>query len=238
MRAEIRNYFKPFPGKAVWLIVGGIPLIAAYGAGLLLIGIGIWWLAAWSKRPTDAQMDAWLDEDLRMLHPRVLAKTGTDPSELVAEPVMVTGPKLWENAYAHRGFKRGKDNVLRFTPVSVTVINFTAHQLIVYACVLDLTTGNPLNENTDEYFYRDVVSVSTKTKSFSVPMRDGTILQIDAAEMFQLTTSGGTSVEVLLRAPKIIQMMGGNGDIPTTRADKAIQSVRKMLREKKSALVA
>lgn len=151
---------------------------------------------------------------------------------------MVTGPRLWNIANAYPAFRKGKDNLFRFTPVNVTVINFTEHQLITYSCALDLTTGAALNENTDEYFYRDIVSVSTKTKSYNAQMRDGSTLQIDDAEMFQLTTSGGTSVEVLLRAPKVIQMMGGNGDIPTTRAEQAIQSVRKMLREKKSSRAA
>lgn len=238
MREQIKKYFKPFPKWAVWMIGIGIPSLALQGLGLLLIGVGIWGLVAWSKRPTDAQMDAWLDEDLRMLPPKALSKTGTDPSDLVAEPVMITGPRLSDIANAHLAFRKGKDNIFRFTPVNITVINFTANQLIVYSCALDLTTGNALNESTDEYFYKDVVSVATKTKSYSVQMQDGRTEQIDAAEMFQLTTSGGTSVEVLLRAPKVIQMMGGDGDIPTTRAEKAIQSVRKMLREKKTALVA
>jgi hypothetical protein len=45
--------------------------------------------------------------------------------------------------------------------------------------------------------------------------------------------SGGTHIDVVLRAPELIKQMGG-GEIPTTRAEKAIQTVRKMLREKKS----
>lgn len=238
IRGQIKRYFKPFPKWAVWFIGIGLPLIAAHGLGLLPIGVGVWALVAWIGRPSDAQMDAWLEQDLRALHPKALAKTGTDASDLVAEPVMVTGPRLSNLANAQLAFKKGKDNVVRFTPVNVTVINFTAHQLIIYGCALDLTTGNALNESTDEYFYNDVVSVSTKTKSLSVQMQGGKLLQLDAAETFQLTTSGGTSVEVFLRDPKIIQELVGDGEIPTTRAEKAIQSVRKMLREKKSALVA
>ena len=57
------------------------------------------------------------------------------------------------------------------------------------------------------------------------------ILQLNAAEMFTLTTSGGTSIEVLLRDPTLIQKIGG--EMPTTKADKAIQSIRTMLRDKK-----
>lgn len=58
------------------------------------------------------------------------------------------------------------------------------------------------------------------------------MVQMNSAETFELTTSGGTSVEVVLRDPGLIKRMGG-GDIPTTRAEKAIQTMRKMLREKK-----
>jgi hypothetical protein len=192
----------------------------------------------WNKKPDDAQMDAWLDEELKVLHGKALSKTGTDSSELVGEPVMVTGPRFWNVAGAKVAFKKGKDNVLRFTPVGVTVLNFTPNQLIAYSAALDLTTGNTLNESTDEYFYRDVVSVSTKTKSMTVQV-SGTDalkggLQLNAAETFELTTSGGTSIEVVLRDPSLIEKMGG-GEIPTTRAEKAIQTVRKMLREKKGA---
>jgi hypothetical protein len=238
MREQIKNYFKPFPKWTIWMIVCGLPLLPLKGLGLLLIGIGVVGLVASIKRPTDSQMDAWLDQDLAMLHSKALSKTGTDRSELVADHVMVIGPRVRNVANAQVAFMKGKDKVIRFTPVDVTVINFTANQLVVYGCALDLTTGNALNERTDEYFYRDVVSVSTSTKSLSVQMQDGKTLQLDAAEMFVLTTSGGTSVEVFLRDPKIIQMFGGDGQIPTTMTEKAIHSVRKMLREKKGSLAA
>lgn len=191
-----------------------------------------------SRRPRSRAGPARLrPRERQLLLGRSLSKTGTDPSELIAEPVIVTEPRPEDIAHAQRASRRGKDNVLRFTPINVTVLNFTAHQLVIYSCVLDVLTGNALNEGTDEYFYGDVVSVSTKTKNYGTVTRGGKTIQIDAAEMFQLTTSGGISIEVFLRAPTIIQLMG-HGEIPTTRAEAAIQAVRKMLREKKAALVA
>ena len=45
---------------------------------------------------------------------------------------------------------------------------------------------------------------------------------------------GGTSIEVILRDPGLVSRMGG-GEMPTTRAEKAIQAVRKMVRESKGA---
>ena len=74
--------------------------------------------------------------------------------------------------------------------------------------------------------------MATKTESKSYSSEKFGTIQLNAAETFVLTTSGGTSVETVLKDPKLIEMMGG-GDIPTTEAERAIQVVRKMLREKK-----
>jgi hypothetical protein len=244
-RRMIRSYFKKFPTWAIiFIIIGGISLLIGFNGsggalmfGLLFGGLGAFGVYSYSQgKPTGQQMDQWLEEDLKILTTKALAKTGTDEGELVSESVQVTGPRFWDVAGAPVLFKKGNDNSLRFTPVGVSVICFTQNQLLGYTCALDLTTGKALSESTDEYFYRDVVSVATKTesKTVQVPQQLGGTLQMNSAESFTLTTSGGTYMSVLLRDPTLIQRMGG-GEIPTTRAEKAIQTVRKMLREKKSA---
>jgi hypothetical protein len=96
-----------------------------------------------------------------------------------------------------------------------------------------MTTGYVTREATHEYFYRDVVSVQTKTESLSVVWRKQAI-QLQTAETFTLTTSGGTAIHVVLGDVKLAQLMGG-GELPTTEAEQAIQAVRTMLREKKKA---
>jgi hypothetical protein len=238
-RSAVKKYFKTFPKWAVWMIIIGIPLLLAFGLGLLFIGLGIWGLVSYFQRPGDAQIDAWIEDDLKKLQQQALNKTGTDPSVLMQkEPVVVTGLRFGDlPSSTFWAFRTGKDKIFRFTPMDVTVINFTADQLLVYQCALDLTTGNPLNESTDEYFYRDVVSVSTVTESRNVTMANKPI-QMKAAETFRLTTSGGTSVEVTISDRDVIRLMGGgDGQIPKTRVEKAIQTVRKMLREKKGGAV-
>jgi len=197
------------------------------------------WKGSSKGKPTDEQMDEWLDEDLKTLEKKAIDKMGTDESELVAESVQITGPRFWGIGGAKIQYKKGNDNIIRFSPLGITVINFAQNQLLAYSCVYDFTTGKALNESTDEYFYKDVVSVTTKTESRSVTWGSGTsatTLQLDAAETFALTTSGGTSISVLLSDPKLIETMTGKkgGEIPTTRAEKAIQTIRKMLREKKA----
>jgi len=241
-RKMILKYFEPFPGCAIWMIVIGVVItLIGFSAGafaiimgLVIAGIGGLLIYSYRHgRPTDQQMDEWLEEDLKALSKRALNKMGIDETELVSEPVQVIGPRLWDVAGAGVFFKRGDDYVLRFSPVGVTIINFTQNQLLAYSCVFDLTTGNVLNETTDEYFYKDVVSVSTKSESRTVTIEKLGTVQLNAAETFTLTTTGGTSLSVVLRDPTLIEKMGG-GEIPTTRAEKAIQTVRKMLREKKT----
>lgn len=215
-------------------VMGLLPL----AAGLAVAGIAIFLFmrarAAYAARPTDEEVDALIEQDLRDLNQRALTKTGTDSTELVGESVFITGPRLW-GVSAPVAYRKGQDGVIRFSPVGVTILNFTRDQVIAYSCALDLFSGNPLNESTDEYFYRDIVSVSTKTKSHTYQVQGMGMVQMNSAETFELTTSGGTSVEVVLRDPGLIKRMGG-GDIPTTRAEKAIQTMRKMLREKKGVM--
>jgi hypothetical protein len=253
--SQIKKYFAPFPKWAIVVIIIGVLFLASQNAagifiGLAVIGLGIWGIYSWSQRPSDHQMDTWTKEGLKKLHERALEKMGLDQSELISEPVAVYGPRFWNIAGAEVGVKKGKDGVVRFIPLGVTIINFTQNQLVAYQCALDLTTGHPLHESTDEYFYRDVVSVSTQSKSVTwdrvvlntkaiskgplAKLVVGGKLQFNAAEMFVLTTSGGTSIEVVLRDPKLIESAGG-GSIPTDMADKAVQTVRKMLREKKAS---
>jgi hypothetical protein len=247
-REQIKKYFKPFPKWSVLLTILGVILLIVYGLGIILIIIGTWKIVSWKRRPADRQMDAWIEEDLQSTEKRALERTGLDKSELVSETVLLTGLRFWNIGGAEIGIQKGKDDIIRFTPIGVTVLNFTEHQLIAYQCALDLMTGNSLSESTDEYFYRDVVSLSMKTESLTwdkamlssaglaktplVDLMKHGKLQFNAANMVVLTTSGGTSIEVVLDDPTLIESVGG-GRIPTEHADKAMQAVRKMLREKK-----
>ncbi len=197
------------------------------------MGIGGWIIYLFFKgRVSDQEYDLIVDKELsNSIKARAISKLGTDISEFVSEEVVITGPRLWDTANCEILYKPGEDGVLRFTPMNVTVINFTQNQLLIYSCCYDVLTGNCINENTDEYFYKDVVSVSTKTESTDSKIG---YMQLNSAETFVLTTSGGTSISILLSDPQLIEKMGG-GSIPKTKAEKAIQSVRVMLRDVKSS---
>lgn len=256
-RTKIALYFWKFPQWVLAALAVGFVIVAAadgvLGYVLGIGALGVSGAATWlwfTARPKDAEMDGWLDGDLEKLKPRALAKSGLDASDLVRDAVMVIGPRFRNLGGAFFGFRRGQDRLARFTPVHVTIINFTEHQLVTYQCAFDLTTGNPLNECVDEYFYTDIVSVATRSEAMTYSTRelDDRILsripkiaesavngqiQVNNAEIFVLVTAGGTSTRIVLKDPVLIEGLGG-GDVPIARADQAVQAVRTMLRIKKA----
>lgn len=242
-RQKIRNYFKLFPKSAIWmLLIGCLLLVIGISEGAKLLATGlllacfgtIWIIRYLNGKATDQEMDQFFQEDLAMLTKHGLNKLGLEDSELVGNTVYITGLAR-VRCGAEFLYKVGKDHKLRFTPTQVTLIFFTQHQLVTYSCVFDSTTGRALNESTEEYFYQDVVSVSTRSTSVEIDLGKRGTVQAKEAEEFTLTTSGGTSISVVLRDRQLIKALGG-GELPTTAAEEAIQSVRRMLRDKKSRI--
>jgi hypothetical protein len=242
IRASIRKYFKKFPTWAVILSVIGLLIVlssaqsSAGGVlfGLVLLGIGAVgiWMALGGK-PSDEQMDAWLRDDLAKLSKTALAKLGLDETETIGDPVTVHGPIMWSTGGIQAKdlvSKKGKDGVARFGVYRCNIIHLSEKNLGSYSCTYNFLKGTPVGEETDEYFYKDVVSVATKTESTSLVLPNGQ--KMDHSETFQLTTSGGTSIKVVISDPKLSQFTG-NATIPTTSAEKAVAAIRKMLRDKK-----
>jgi hypothetical protein len=248
-RRLILKYFKKFPKWAIKLLLVGLLISTFHLIGFLMIASSLLVIGWWMKKPTDAEMDTWTDEDLALLKGRALEKSGLHESELIRDSVMVVSPRFWLIGGAAVGIKKGRDNIVRYIPVGATVIQFTEHQLVTYQCALDLTTGNFLSESVDEYFYVDIVNVSTRSRSMTID--ESTIsnkfmnanplikkhvvngkLQLNAAEVFELTTTGGNSVSVMLREPTLLDSSGG-GELPTYLADQAVHAVRQMVKSKK-----
>jgi hypothetical protein len=242
-RKAIKKYFQKFPTGAIWLILLGL-ILAMVGfkngagwviLGILLLALGILVIVLGvGGKPTDREMDQFLAEDLENAKKKSLLKLTMDESQIVGDPLVIKGIRVKTIASVKSAYKRGADSQIRYTPVDVTVLHMTQHQLVSYQAALDLFTGSLFSEATDEYFYKDIVSVATKTISMPATIA-GRNYTLNAAETFQLTTSGGTSITVLLKDPLLISLMGKGGDIPITEAERAITVIRSMLREKKQA---
>jgi hypothetical protein len=239
-RNSISAYFEPVPWMWIVLLsVLGIISITTYiYIGILLIGIAIWLYISTTKKPTDKQIDQFIAEDILSLKYSSLKKMGVDGSQLARESMDLKSWRLWETGGAQVKFKKGKDGVIRYTPIDVIWLHFGKDQLMVYRCALDILKGTPLSVSTDEYFYKDIVSLSTKTESQtrSVTLNgEEKKIQLNSAEIFELRTSGGTAISMFLNDPKLVELLDiKEGNMPPSEVENVIQSVRKMLREKKA----
>lgn len=246
-RDALRKYFETalqYKYAAIALIVLGILIWGAFSdtpegesyIGILfIIGGGFWLYKLRSKTgnvPGDAEVDAWFQEDIARIVEQSYQKTGLDKSELVKEPIPITGPILWgTNGISAKDlrWKKGKDGIVRFAINRVTVIHLSNQLLAAYACDYNSLKNVALNESTQEYHYKDVVSVTTQEDSTSYTLPNG--VSFVNSQAFRLSVTSGESIKVIIGAAKISEITGGT--IPTTSAEKAVQVIRTMLREKK-----
>jgi hypothetical protein len=110
----------------------------------------------------------------------------------------------------------------------------TDYHLAAYQGKLELASGTLLNESTQEYHYTDVVSVSTQTASSGLiaVMMDGSKKEIASYQQFALSVASGQSIKVAISFPQLEDIVG-KGKLAPTGADRAISTIRTMLREKK-----
>lgn len=248
-RKMLRAYFAPPPklSPAVLTIALGVlgifmflantdqmGVCGAFGLVLIVAGV-LWFMSLKNKKgalPTDQQVDEWLAEDLRQVVNKSLDKLGLLNEQVVGEPLMINGPILWATNGVPKEdllWKKGADNLVRFAVHRITVIQLADQLLGAYAADFNFLKNVTLNERTDEYHYKDVVSVSTQEVSTSYTLPNG--VSMVSAQAFKLSVASGESISVTINSTKLAQVTGGT--ILTTGAEKAVQVIRTMLREKK-----
>ncbi len=208
----------------VLLGVGAIGATTSLYAILARIGI-------YFRTPSHRKIDRWYALDRDALFERGLQKSGITEADLIGEKqVLIYGqPAL--DLDVNQYYRVGRDQVVRFSHTEVSTLYFTEDELLIYECVLDHLTGKPLNEATHEFFYRFVAGVSIMTQSGQVQLhgKDEPI-QWNDVKSFSLAISGTDAICVTLGDLEPIKELGGK--IPPSDVDKAIASVRKMIRDK------
>lgn len=207
------KYFSPVSYKGpVVIIVLGVLLIAARGIGLILIGIGGAWIyMQLNGRPSDGEIDDQLQAHLANVRQQAQKKLNLDDAEVaLIEPVLIAG-------YNHGGggkTKKGKDGRWRTSLGEAIVIFFDEHELHSYKYNFSLVEGGKTREATDEYFYRDVVSISTTTEQWRPASGEE-----ETFEVFKMTTSGGTSVSCSM--------------FDENNSNRSLQGARQLIKDKK-----
>ena len=128
------------------------------------------------NRITDSSFDELLDakaqEVASQIEERALEVHGMDADEVKEIP-----PILAENYYGgSRYFKTFKDGTFRASEYQMTYLMFSNKQMYAYSYVFDMTSAQT-NEQTKEYFYRDITNVEVYKKqiefhAFRVPKKE------------------------------------------------------------------
>lgn len=181
-------------------------------------------------KPSDKEMDNWLEQDKRRLAEDAMKKLELVREQVLRpdEPLVVIGPQMPTYIAA------GKDGILRFSRYEMVIIYLTNYHLGAYTCNLDFITGLVESEQTQEYHYTDVVSVSTTNENspFNVMTIDNKIHPIASHQQFSLSVANGDRIKVTVAFPQLEGILH-EGKLLPSGAEKAISNLRAMLREKK-----
>ena len=210
------KYFNGSQGcLCVVFIILAIPCFMASIKAPLGIPFGILFviaaIRASRKTVSDAEYDKAVQSALEFLKEQALEKLGVDEDEVSEiEPILFGG-------YDYSNYtlsKQGEDGIWRTNKYEVVYLFFSQNEVHCYTLEFS-TSESKTRESTDVYFYKDVVSVSTCSKSVKI---EGYEYEY---EMFKLVTAGGTVLEVSLK------------DVEKNSRN-SINAMRQLLREKKA----
>ena len=194
----------------ICLLIGiTIALIASIKYGSVCIIAGFALIYFWYKGLSTGEMlDQQCAEIVATIKDRAIEKLGIDEDQVSeAAPIFFDGydfePK-WNALY------KEEDSVWRSSNYQGAVFFFSEEQVYYYSYTFSLINKN-YSDDTEEYFYKDIVAVSTKSEE-----RQGI-----PYEVFILTTSGGTTITAAFSN--------------ATETQKAINGMRSLLRQKKSS---
>lgn len=217
-----KKYFKPISYKpGIILILVGLFFLIGFWQSAFILLAGVAHLA-WQfyGRPSDAQVDEICKETGKKALQRGLAKMGLDEEQVnLIEPILVDGFYFESISHKPNLVIQGRDGQWRSSNYEATVFYFSENQVHAFTHQFSLIDSDTV-DSTDEYFYKDVVSVATASGSITQKDKKGNDVAI-AVECFKLTTSGGNSISCAVS--------------DAAGAERSIQGMRQLLRDKKSA---
>ena len=225
------KYFKrdvriPFKGWLflIALIAGAFVFNPLAGVGALALIVVIL-VCLYGGKPSDAEIDAQFNTMFDGLKEQALKKLGLDEEEVkIAPPLFLKSYSFGKSVLGDRTNnamcdKKGKDGYWRSPEVVLTAWFFTEDQIYHYVKVASLVS-DAKKETTDEFFYKDVVSVKTDTLERRVTAPDGKEERQNITA-FILRNMGG----------EVTEDACDNSDY----ADEAVRAMRNLLKQKKMA---
>ena len=169
-----------------------------------------------SNQEIDAQARAMGDG----IEDKAMNKLGIVPEEVsMIEPLRFWGyrfvkPSVLGDVYDNVAlWMIGKDRKWRSSEVSHTILYFGEHSVYCYVRTTSLVCGNVSQERTEEYFYRDIVSVKTDLKEMKMGSSNV------KCYVFIVVNTGGERLEIDVE--------------DQSEAEMAVRAFRALLKQKK-----
>ncbi|MBM2620326.1 hypothetical protein JIG36_32915 [Actinoplanes sp. LDG1-06] len=144
-------------------------------------------------RPTDAQMERWLQLDKFALLDVALRNLGRPQSDLLCEPQMVIGPA----SPSQRAV--GQDRVQRFSRYKIVVLLLTERRMFAYSCEWDFVRCIVSDVDSFDFRYSDITGIRMRQP-----------LDATAGSVLVLTDEYGQQREVKPR--KVFEMIVAGTD--------------------------
>ncbi len=220
----IRRYFLPLPRWVGWsFFVSGAFLAgaifnwaAAEGGGalfltsLILSGPGLAKIASRCSvgNPTEEQLDRWLEKDLEEISLRAAAAQPCEPG--LKGPIWIRGLPLREIDDPQVYYKKGRDALIRFTPVTAVGLRFGPEEVSAWRCQWDLFTGTA-GAAEAAIFPKDAFSVSPRLEDGSLRGRKTRHpdLRMELSSGITITAPGRAPWAIPLGHAAIAQALGG-----------------------------
>lgn len=209
------------PPDLGWLI--GLSVVG----GIALVIYSFYCLYLQNSQLSDSDLDRICDQQAKNIKAAAMKKLGIDEDELKeAKPIIVGGYSFNEKA-TNILHKQGKDGMWRSSEYQITIIFFSREQVYSFIRTFSII-DNEKYDKTQEYFYRDIVSVSTEQgkMTFTPPGQDKNLApKTIVFEYFDLASSGGT------------HMIGFFKKTDSDNIDRSIAAMRNLLKAKKQEMV-
>ncbi len=182
--------------------------------------------ARYDARPTAGEMVEWLREDRARIAGESGEKLGLSGTSM--DPIVVVGStyQLVDGLAGDMILRRRVGDHYFYSTYRLTVFQFTDQFLGAYQCAYNMIKNVSTCEETDEFFYSDVVAVRTATMASNHTLKSGE--KLEHSRTFSLTVSSGDRISVVINDPKIQAM-----EAVVTLGDEAVNNVRAMLRQYK-----
>ncbi len=136
----------------------------------------------------------------------------------------------------------GVGPLLAYSPMQVTVLQATAHQLIIYQGTADLVTGQQTREQISRLLWADVVEVGAVTRTTPRPLNLGPGAEVlhatQHATDLVLTKTDQTQLTLPLTRSALTLTPAPGSALPVSRYDRLIQQLTSGLLEVKQASLA